>query len=38
VARVKVRRDGLEISLRVEGIRSLVEDLRLREAAERPAA
>ena len=31
VARVVVRLDGLEISLRVEGITSLVEDLRLRE-------
>jgi len=38
VARVKVRLDGLEISLRVEGLGSLVEELRLREAAERQAA
>lgn len=35
---VKVRLDGLEIGLRVEGIGSLVEELRLREAAERQAA
>ena len=32
VARVTVRLDGLEISLRVEGIGSLVEELRLRES------
>ena len=38
VARVQVRLDGLEISLRVEGIDSLVEELRLREAAEQRAA
>ena len=38
VARVEVRLDGLEISLRVEGIGSLVEELRLREAAEQQAA
>ena len=38
VARVRVRLDGLEISLRVEGIGSLVEDLRLREAVEQQAA
>jgi site-specific DNA recombinase len=38
VARVAVSLDGLEISLRVEGITSLVEDLRLREDAERQAA
>ena len=38
VARVKIRLDGLEISLRVEGISSLVEDLRLHEGAERQAA
>ena len=38
VARVVVRLDGLEISLRVEGIGSLVEDLRLHEGAERQAA
>jgi site-specific DNA recombinase len=34
VARVAVRLDGLEIDLRVEGLASLVEELRLREAAE----
>jgi hypothetical protein len=33
-----VRRDGLEISLRVEGITSVIEDLRLREGTERHAA
>jgi site-specific DNA recombinase len=38
VARVAVRLDGLEISLRVEGIASLVEDLRLHEGAKRQAA
>jgi hypothetical protein len=38
VARVVVRLDGLEISLRVEGIASGVEDLRLHERAERRAA
>jgi site-specific DNA recombinase len=38
VTRVTVRLDGLEISLRVEGITSLVEDLRLRESTERQAA
>jgi site-specific DNA recombinase len=38
VARVTVRLDGLEISLRVEGIGSLVQELRLHEAAERRAA
>ena len=38
VARVVVRLDGLEISLRVEGITSVVEDLRMRERAERQAA
>jgi site-specific DNA recombinase len=38
VARVVVRLDGLEISLRVEGITSLVEDLRLNESAKRQAA
>jgi hypothetical protein len=38
VARVVVRLDGLEISLRVEGIGSLVEELRLHEATERQAA
>jgi site-specific DNA recombinase len=38
VARVVVRLDGLEIGLRVEGMGSLVEELRLREAAEPRAA
>ena len=38
VARVIVRLDGLEITLRVEGITSLIEDLRLRESTERQAA
>ena len=38
VARVIVRLDGLEITLRVEGITSLIEDLRLRESTERRAA
>jgi site-specific DNA recombinase len=38
VARVAVRLDGLEISLRVEGITSVIEDLRLRESTERQAA
>ena len=38
VARVAVRLDGLAISLRVEGLGSLVEELRLREAAEQQAA
>jgi site-specific DNA recombinase len=38
VERVAVRLDGLEISLRVEGIASLVEELRLHEDAERRAA
>jgi site-specific DNA recombinase len=38
VARVVVRLDGLEIMLRVEGITSLIEDLRLRESTERRAA
>jgi site-specific DNA recombinase len=38
VARVKVRPDGLGISLRVEGIGSLVEELRLRAASEQRAA
>jgi hypothetical protein len=38
VARVAVRLDGLEISLRVEGIASVAEDLRLHEGAERQAA
>jgi site-specific DNA recombinase len=38
VARVVVRVDGLEITLRVEGITSLIEDLRLRESTERRAA
>jgi hypothetical protein len=35
VARVVVRLDGLEISLRVEGITSVLKDLRLRESTER---
>ena len=38
VARVRVTLDGLEISLRVEGLASLAEELRLREAAEQEAA
>ena len=38
VARVVVRLNGLEISLRVEGIGSVVEDLQLHEGAERQAA
>jgi DNA invertase Pin-like site-specific DNA recombinase len=38
VARVVVRLDGLEISLRVEGITSVIEDLRRHEGAERQAA
>jgi hypothetical protein len=38
VARVTVRLDGLEIRLRVEGIASVVEDLRLHQDAERQAA
>jgi hypothetical protein len=38
VTRVTVRLDGLEISLRVEGLGTLVEELRLREAGERQAA
>jgi site-specific DNA recombinase len=38
VARVVVSLDGLEISLRVEGVGSLVEELRLHEVAERQAA
>jgi site-specific DNA recombinase len=38
VARVVVRVEGLEISLRVGGLASLVEELRLREAAEQRAA
>jgi predicted component of type VI protein secretion system len=38
VERVVVRRDGLEISLRAEGIASLVEDLRRRASTERQAA
>jgi hypothetical protein len=37
VERVIVRMDGLEISLRVEGIASVVEDLR-RQDSERTAA
>jgi site-specific DNA recombinase len=38
VARVVVRLDGLEIDLRVEGMGSLVEELRLREVSEPRAA
>jgi site-specific DNA recombinase len=38
VARVAVRPDGLEINLRVEGITSVIEHLRLHEGAERRAA
>jgi site-specific DNA recombinase len=38
VARVVVNVEGLEIILRVEGITSLIEDLRLRESTERRAA
>jgi site-specific DNA recombinase len=38
VTRVEVRLDGLEIGLRVEGINSLVEELRLREDAEQQVA
>ena len=38
VEHVVVRLDGLEISLRVEGMASLVEDLRLHEGAKRQAA
>jgi hypothetical protein len=38
VARVVVRLDGLEITLRAEGIASVVEDLRLHQDAERQAA
>jgi site-specific DNA recombinase len=38
VGRVAVRVDGLEISLRVEGIGSVTDDLRLREVAEQRAA
>jgi site-specific DNA recombinase len=38
VARVAVRLDGLEISWRVEGITSVIEDLRLHESTERRAA
>jgi hypothetical protein len=38
VERVIVRLDGLEISLRVEGITSVIEDLRLRESTDRQAA
>jgi site-specific DNA recombinase len=38
VERVHVRLDGLELTLRIEGIDSLVEDLRRRESAERKAA
>lgn len=38
VERVHVRLDGLEFMLRIEGIDSLVEDLRRREQAEKKAA
>ena len=38
VARVAVRLDGLEISLRIEGITSLMQELRLRDSAETKAA
>jgi DNA invertase Pin-like site-specific DNA recombinase len=38
VERVVIRLDGLEISLRVEGIGSLVEELRLRDCVETRAA
>jgi site-specific DNA recombinase len=38
VARVVVSLDGLEISLRVEGIGSLAEELRLQEGVKRQAA
>jgi site-specific DNA recombinase len=38
VARVAVRLDGLEISLRVEDINSLIEDLRLSGSTDRQAA
>jgi hypothetical protein len=38
VARVAVRLDGLAISLRVDGIASVVEDLRLCESTERQVA
>jgi site-specific DNA recombinase len=38
VERVSVRSDGLEISLRAEGIDSLMEDLRLRESVETRAS
>jgi site-specific DNA recombinase len=38
VARVVIRLDGLEITLRVEGITSLVEELRQHQGAERQAA
>jgi hypothetical protein len=38
VARVAVRLNGLEISLRAEGIGSLVQELRLRESTKRQAA
>jgi site-specific DNA recombinase len=34
VDRVQIREDGLEISLRVEGLASIVEDLRQREETE----
>ena len=38
VGRVVVRLDGLEITLRVEGLASVVEDLQLHEGAEQRAA
>jgi site-specific DNA recombinase len=38
VERVHVRLDGLELTLRIEGIDSLVDDLRRRESAEPKAA
>jgi site-specific DNA recombinase len=38
VARIVVRLDGLEISLRVEGIGSLVDELRLHDSAEQRVA
>jgi hypothetical protein len=38
VGRVVITLDGLKISLRVEGLASLAEELRLREAAEQEAA
>jgi site-specific DNA recombinase len=38
VARVVVRLDGLEITLRIEGITTLIQDLRLPDSTERRAA